>query len=162
MHDRDPSFSTRPAPSLRRAFAWSAAGFVAMLVGSIAACSGNAAAQRRPRNARPASPIKATVLPVTLASPWGLAFLPDGRMLVTQKGGSMVIVRADGSAIDATLSGVPAVNSRGQGGLLDVALDPDFATEPWVYFTFSEDGNGGAGTALARGRLVGTRCRTWR
>ena len=53
------------------------------------------------------------------------------------------------------VSGVPAVNSAGQGGLLDVALDPDFATDPWVYFTFSEDGTGGAGTALARGRLVG-------
>jgi glucose/arabinose dehydrogenase len=52
---------------------------------------------------------------------------------------------------------VPAVNSSGQGGLLDVALDPDFATDPWVYFTFSEDdGAGNAGTALARGRLVGT------
>ena len=67
----------------------------------------------------------------------------------------MVIVRADGSAIDATLSGVPAVNSSGQGGLLDVALDPDFATDPWVYFSFAEDGTGGAGTALARGRLSG-------
>jgi len=98
---------------------------------------------------------KATLLGAALASPWGLAFLPDGRMLITQKGGSMVIVRADGSALDATVSGVPAVDARGQGGLLDVALDPDFATDPWVYFTFSEAGAGGAGTALARGRLVG-------
>jgi glucose/arabinose dehydrogenase len=94
------------------------------------------------------------VLGVTLASPWGLAFLPDGRMLVTQKGGALVIVRADGSAVDATVGGVPAVNASGQGGLLDVALDPDFAAEPWVYLTYSEDGDGGAGTALARGRLI--------
>ena len=127
-----------------------------MLVATIGACvSGDAAAQTAPAERA----IRATVLPVMLSSPWGLAFLPDGRMLVTQKGGSMVIVRADGSAIDAVLAGVPAVNSRGQGGLLDVALDPDFATDPWVYFTFSEDGSGGAGTALARGRLAGTALR---
>ena len=105
--------------------------------------------------AQPAAPVKATVLDVSLNSPWGLAFLPDRRILVAQKDGSMVIVRADGSAVDATLSGLPAVNSRGQGGLLDVALDPDFATDPWVYFSFSENGPGGVGTALARGRLVG-------
>ena len=95
------------------------------------------------------------MLGATLSSPWGLAFLPDGRMLVTQRAGSMVIVSADGASVVATVSGVPAVNSGGQGGLLDVQLDPDFATDPWVYFTFSEDGTGGAGTALARGRLVG-------
>ena len=75
-------------------------------------------------------------------------------MLVTQKGGALVIVRADGSAVDATVGGVPAVNASGQGGLLDVALDPDFAAEPWIYLTYSEDGVGGAGTALARGRLI--------
>ena len=103
----------------------------------------------------PSGPPTATLLGATLASPWGLAFLPDGRMLVTQRAGSMVIVSADGASVVATVSGVPAVNSGGQGGLLDVQLDPDFATDPWVYFTFSEDGTGGAGTALARGRLVG-------
>jgi aldose sugar dehydrogenase len=151
-----PDSWTPPAarPSLGRAIGWSAMSFVALLAASIAACSGGTAAAQ---GAAPASagPVKATVLAANLSRPWGLAFLPDGRMLVTQKGGSMLIVRADGSAIDTTLSGVPAVNSSGQGGLLDVALDPDFATEPWVYFTFSEDGAGGAGTALARGRLAG-------
>jgi aldose sugar dehydrogenase len=85
-----------------------------------------------------------------------MAFLPDGRMLVTQKGGTLVIVKADGSAVDATLSGVPAVNAGGQGGLLDVAVDPDFATDAWVYVTFSENGTGGQGTAVARGKLVGS------
>ena len=103
----------------------------------------------------PSGPPTATLLGATLASPWGLAFLPDGRMLVTQRAGSMVIVSADGASVVATVSGVPAVNSGGQGGLLDVQLDPDFATDPWVYFTFSEDGTGGSGTALARGRLAG-------
>ena len=151
-----PETSTPPAPrpSLGRAIGWSAISFVALLAASIAACSGGTAAAQAGTTG-PAAPVKARLLAANLSRPWGLAFLPDGRLLITQKGGSMVIVRADGSAVDATLSGVPAVNSSGQGGLLDVAIDPDFATDPWVYFTFSEDGSGGAGTALARGRLAG-------
>ncbi len=84
-----------------------------------------------------------------------MAFLPDGRMLVTQKAGELVIVSADGKNVGAPVGGVPAVNSAGQGGLLDVAIDPDFATEPWVYISYSEPGNGGSGTAVARGRLSG-------
>jgi glucose/arabinose dehydrogenase len=156
MSDRNTSIAGSTAPSLDRAIAWLTTGFVAMLLASIAACSGSATAQGAGTAGANSGNVRATVLSAMLASPWGIAFLPDGRMLVTQKGGSMVIVRADGSAVEATLSGVPAVNSRGQGGLLDVALDPDFATDPWVYFTFSEDGAGGAGTALARGRLDGT------
>lgn len=84
-----------------------------------------------------------------------MAFLPDGRILVTLKGGSLVIVSADGSTVSAPLSGVPSVNASGQGGLLDVAIDPDFATDAWVYLSYAEDGSGGTGTAVARGRLVG-------
>jgi aldose sugar dehydrogenase len=90
-----------------------------------------------------------------LKQPWGMAFLPDGRILVTQKGGDLVIVSADGKSVGAPMGGVPAVNSSGQGGLLDVAIDPDFATEPWVYISYAEAGSGGSGTAVARGRLVG-------
>jgi glucose/arabinose dehydrogenase len=147
-----------PAPTFGRAFVTSSLTLLAATALGIAACGGGGGdgpSPPPPNPPPPTGPAKATVLGVTLASPWGLAFLPDGRMLVTQKGGSMVIVRADGSAVDATVSGVPAVNSSGQGGLLDVALDPDFATAPWVYFTYSEDGIGGAGTALGRARLVG-------
>ncbi len=160
MNPTDLSSPTASAPSLRRAVGWTVAGFVALIAGSIAACGGGSSSAAVPPAAASglppaAGPAKASVLGASLASPWGLAFLPDGRMLVTQKSGSMVIVRADGSGVEATLSGVPAVNSSGQGGLLDVALDPDFATDPWVYFTYSEDGSGGAGTALARARLVG-------
>lgn len=97
-------------------------------------------------------------LNTALANPWGMAFLPDGRMLVTQKAGSMVILSADGATVQATLSGVPPVVSSGQGGLLDVALDPDFdaSNHPWIYWTYSEAGAGGSGTAVARGRLVGS------
>jgi glucose/arabinose dehydrogenase len=104
----------------------------------------------------PAGPPKATTLNDTLDSPWGLAFLPDARMLVTQKGGSMLILSADG-ATSSALAGVPAVVASGQGGLLDVAIDPDFASDPWVYWSYAEgDGQGNSGTAVARGRLVGT------
>ena len=103
----------------------------------------------------PAGPARATVINSTLSSPWGMAFLPDGRILVTQKGGSMVVLSADGATKSNPLSGVPAVNSGGQGGLLDIALDPDFSTpgSNWVYFSYSESGTGGAGTAVNRGRL---------
>ena len=90
-----------------------------------------------------------------LKNPWGMAFLPDGRILVTQKAGELVIVSADGKAVGAPVGGVPTVNSAGQGGLLDVAIDPDFATEPWVYISYAEPGSGGSGTAVARGRLAG-------
>jgi aldose sugar dehydrogenase len=124
----------------------------------IAACGGGGGGGNEPSqsNGPLNTSARATVLGVTLDKPWGLAFLPDGRMLVTQRSGSLVIVSGDGSAVDATVSGVPAVFFAGQGGLLDVALDPDFSNgENWVYLAFSESGAGGSGTALARGRLVG-------
>jgi glucose/arabinose dehydrogenase len=80
-------------------------------------------------------------------------------MLVSEKGGSMVILSADGINIQEDVSGLPLVADSGQGGLLDVALDPDFTTDPWVYWTYAEPGSGAeeglAGTAVARGRLVG-------
>jgi glucose/arabinose dehydrogenase len=147
-------------PTLHRSLLRFTALFALALAAGIAACGGGGGSAGSPGgggNPPPSGPALATALGVQLDSPWGMAFLPDGRMLVTQRTGSLVIVSADGAAVQATVSGVPAVNSSGQGGLLDVALDPDFATDPWVYFTFSEDdGAGNAGTALARGRLVGT------
>lgn len=91
-----------------------------------------------------------------LVNPWGMAFLPDARILVTERVGNMRIVSADGKLVSAPLTGVPAVHAVGQGGLLDVAIDPefDFVTTPWVYWTYAEDGAGGvSGTAVARGRL---------
>lgn len=101
---------------------------------------------------------QAIVLNTSLVSPWGMAFLPDGRMLVTQKTGSMIILSADGKTIENVLNGLPPVAADGQGGLLDVALDPDFANDPWVYWSYAEPGTGNeaglAGTAVARGRLL--------
>ena len=101
--------------------------------------------------------------PVTVASglqnPWSLAFLPDGRMLVTEKPGRMRIVSPDGQ-LGEPLQGLPKVEAVGQGGLLDVAIDPKFADNGLVYWSFSEaDPQGGRGnsTAVARGRLDGNR-----
>ena len=104
-----------------------------------------------------------TLKPVTVARglqhPWGLAFLPDGRLLVTERPGRMRIVSADGR-LGEPLAGLPPVVYGGQGGLLDVALDPAFATNRRVYWSYSEaDPLGGRanGTAVARGRLDGDR-----
>jgi aldose sugar dehydrogenase len=87
-----------------------------------------------------------------LKFPWDLAFLPDGRMLVTERPGRLRIVAEDGT-LSEPIKGVPEVFAHGQGGLLGLALDPDFASNKLVYLAFSEPGNGGAGTAVARGKL---------
>ena len=86
-----------------------------------------------------------------LSHPWSLAFLPDGRMLVTERPGRMRIVGRDGK-LSQPLSGVPGVVARGQAGLLDVALDRDFATNSTIYFCFNFDNGGNA--AVARARLA--------
>lgn len=94
---------------------------------------------------------RVTVLAAPLNAPWGLAFLPDGRMLVTEKNGTMAMVSSDGARVDARLSGLPGnIDTNGQGGLLDVVYDGG-----WIYFTFAESGSGGSGTALARAQLNG-------
>ncbi len=87
-----------------------------------------------------------------LEHPWGLAFLPDGRMLVTERPGRMRIVAANGQ-LSPPIAGVPEVYPRGQGGLLDVTLHPGFARNRLVYFCYAEPGPGGAGTAMALARL---------
>jgi aldose sugar dehydrogenase len=88
-----------------------------------------------------------------LERPWALAFLPDGRILVTERPGRLRIVERDGR-ISKPLDNVPRVLARGQGGLLDVALDPRFAENRLVYLSYAEPGEGNtAGTAVARGRL---------
>ena len=90
-----------------------------------------------------------------LNSPWGMAFLPDGRLLVTEKGGALRLVSADGATVSQVALSLPGgLVTGGQGGLLDVALDPDFANgQPWVYLTYSQPGAGGSGTAVMRGQL---------
>src|SRR5712692_8051481 len=90
-----------------------------------------------------------------LEHPWALAFLPDGRLLVTARLGRMRIVGADGK-LSPPLAGVPRVDASGQGGLLDVVLDRRFAENRTVYFCYAEPAGGGARTALARGQLGGS------
>ena len=89
-----------------------------------------------------------------LAHPWGMAFLPDGRLLVTERAGRLRLVESNG-ALGAPLAGVPKVDAAGQGGLLDVAVDPGFAENHLVYFSYAEPRDGGNGTSVARGRLTG-------
>jgi aldose sugar dehydrogenase len=96
--------------------------------------------------------IKVETVAGGLDTPWGLAFLPDGRMLVTERPGRLRIVTKDGVKSEP-LKGVPEVFAEGQGGLLDVALDPHFAENQLVYLSYSEPGEDGAGTAVARGKL---------
>lgn len=99
---------------------------------------------------------KVTVSSETLArglsNPWGLDFLPDGSALVTERSGQLRLY-TDG-ALSAPIPGVPTVAETGQGGLLDVAVAPDFAETGTIFLSYSEPGEGGAGTAIARARLV--------
>jgi len=89
-----------------------------------------------------------------LQNPWSLAFLPGGKMLVTERPGRLRVVSADGT-LSAAVAGMPAVFSRGQGGLLDVVLDPAYAKTNLIYWSFSEpQADGTNNTAVARGKFV--------
>jgi glucose/arabinose dehydrogenase len=120
-----------------------------------------------PSTAQPAGPVvvrteRASVEVTTFASglefPWGLAFMPDGRMLVTERPGRLRIVATDGS-LSAPIEGVPAVFARGQGGLLDVAVSPQFASDRTVFLAYAEPTEIGGRTAVARAVLDGTTLR---
>ncbi len=99
------------------------------------------------------SQIRIDTIAEGLENPWGLAFLPDGRMLVTERPGRLNLVSKEGEV--SKIGNTPDVVARGQGGMLDVALHPDFAQNRLVYLTYSEAGDGGSGTAVARGKLSG-------
>ncbi len=88
-----------------------------------------------------------------LEQPWGMAFLPDARVLITERPGRLRIF-ADGKLDARPLTGVPAVQSSGQGGLLDVCLHPDFARNRVLYLSYSGPGNGGTATTVARAELA--------
>ncbi len=96
--------------------------------------------------------IKVEILAAGLDHPWGLALLPDGGMLITERAGHLRVLTADGT-LSEPLAGVPKVVVKGQGGLLDVTLDPKFHENRIVYLSYAEPGDGGAGTAVAHGRL---------
>lgn len=88
----------------------------------------------------------------SLDKPWGMTTLPDGRFLITSKNGHMNIVSADGQNV-IKIEGLPKVDSKGQGGLLDVALDPNFSSNRMIYWSYSEPVTGGNHTAVAKGKL---------
>jgi aldose sugar dehydrogenase len=121
----------------------------AVLVPFVAGLATDAAGQT-PSAAPPANlPFQVQVV-ADFESPWAMTFLPDGRMLITEKSGILYVVSADGQQ-RKRVDGMPTVAAEGQGGLMDVVLHPGFAKNRFVYFSYSEAGQGGKGVVLARG-----------
>ncbi|MDB4925367.1 PQQ-dependent sugar dehydrogenase [Mucilaginibacter sp.] len=98
------------------------------------------------------TPYTVTVINTELKGPWGIHVLPDGRLLISGKPGTMQILTTDGK-IDKTITGFPEVQYAGQGGLLDVNIDPDFTKNRMVYWTYAQPGDAGATLAVAKGKL---------
>ena len=129
-----------------------------LLAPSLAACAQDEPSVRAPDAAPPdaAAPraMQVTTIATGFEHPWSVALLPGGGFLVTERPGRLVHVAADGT-VSAPIPGVPEVFAEGQGGLLDVALAPDFAASRRIYLTYAEPGaDGTAGTAAGRGVLV--------
>ncbi len=97
-------------------------------------------------------PARVTAVVGGLNHPWAMAFLPEGGVLITERPGSLRLLRIPGG-LSKPLAGVPKVAAQGQGGLLDVALSPDFASDRYVYLSYAEADGGKSGTAVGRGRL---------
>ncbi|MBL7770934.1 MAG: PQQ-dependent sugar dehydrogenase [Flavipsychrobacter sp.] len=111
------------------------------------------AGQTRIGSVKTTTPYEVTVLNASLKAPWGLTELPGGRWLITEKAGNLRIATVDGK-ISEPINGLPAVNNKGQGGLLGITLDPSFASNRMVYWVFAEPHeNNGSLTAVAKGRL---------
>lgn len=110
------------------------------------------AGQTRANGAQTTTAFSADVITSALSAPWGVTGLPDGRLLVTEKSGSLRIVTQAG-VISNPIQGLPAVNADGQGGLLGICLDPEFASNRMIYWVFAEAVAGGNVTAVAKGRL---------
>lgn len=108
--------------------------------------------QTRVAGVKTSAEYKVEVINQNLGKPWGIINLPDGRFLITEKSGFMNIVSADGKTV-SKVEGLPKVDDKGQGGLLDVALDPDFKTNRMIFWTYSEPVSGGNHTAVAKGKL---------
>jgi glucose/arabinose dehydrogenase len=100
---------------------------------------------------------RVVTLLTALENPWSVAFLPDGRMLVTERAGRLRLVGQDFRLDPKPIAGLPDVVSQGQGGLFDVVLHPEYAQNGWIYWAYNAPGAGGWGTALARGKLQGSR-----
>lgn len=111
------------------------------------------AGQTRIAGVKSATSYEGKVLTEALKFPWGITSLPDGRLLITERQGTLRIVTPDGQVSDA-ITGLPKVNPSGQGGLLGIRIDPAFATNRMVYWVFSEPSPEGNLTAVAKGKLA--------
>ena len=161
-HDGDaPSATSQDSPALVVPKEAKAPVEMAVAEAKVPATSGIAAPHAAPAPAQ-LSRVKIEEVASGLEVPWSLAFLPDGRMLVTERVGRLRYVAPDG-ALSAPIQGVPAVHAQGQGGLLDVALSPTFSDDGVIYLSYAEPGEGNdlATTALGRGRLAGERIEDW-
>jgi aldose sugar dehydrogenase len=142
---------------MRRLFAFIG---VTLSMGLLFSCGGGGDGDGASRPGEPefvptTGPVTVTELATNLPNPWSLAFLPDGRMLVTGRTGSLRLYTANAQSF-SLISGLPVLDTGGQGGLLDVVLDPDFGSNRRIYFSFSETDSGNAnlnGTAVARAEL---------
>ncbi|WP_428068377.1 PQQ-dependent sugar dehydrogenase [Chryseobacterium gambrini] len=110
------------------------------------------AGQTRANGTKTSTPYVSEVVISALASPWGITALPDGRLVITEKAGTMRIVSSTGTLSNA-ITGLPSVNSGGQGGLLGLCVDPQFTSNRMVYWVFSENVSGGNIASVAKGRL---------
>ncbi len=110
------------------------------------------AGQTRIKAVKTSTPYQVEVLSKDLGKPWGIINLPDGRFLITDKRGYINVVSADGKQI-SKIEGFPKVDAKGQGGMLDIALDPDFSSNRMIYFSFSEPYEKGNHTAVGKGML---------
>jgi glucose/arabinose dehydrogenase len=109
------------------------------------------AAPAQPAAEPPSAAARVTAVAGGLDHPWSMAFLPDGGMLITERSGGLRLLRVPGG-LSRPLAGVPKVAAQGQGGLLDVALSPDFAADRYVYLSYAESDGSKSGTAVGRGR----------
>lgn len=125
-----------------------------LIVAAFLSAAPNAYAEQTNAPAAPATAITVTKVASGLENPWGMQFLPDGRFLVTERPGRLRLVTAEGKK-SAPITGVPKVDAKGQGGLLDVLLAPDFATSGLIYFSYSEPRGGLTNaTSVARAKLT--------
>ena len=128
-----------------------------LLILSMAVCLPAEAQDRSSVIASEQHAFRINTLVTGLENPWSVAFLPDGRMLVTERAGRMRLVGADFRLAPQAIEGLPEIVSRGQGGLFDVVLHPQHAQNGWIYWAYNAPGPGGSGTALARGKLQSQR-----
>ena len=105
-----------------------------------------------------AASFKTVTITDGLEHPWGMAFLPNGDILVTERPGYLRLIK-EGKLVSQKISGLPEIRASGQGGLLDVALHPNYEKNGWIYFSYAEPGAGGIATAVSRAKLDGLRLR---